>query len=159
MWSAIIRKVAQKTQCVVQGSISTKLQPQLLTTSQLSHVPPISCHQNLLMSTCSSSWNYSMWKSSAVSFLSNCTSPSLSSPPPVSSPSPMFGGLLIVPSRGMKIKGRVKRRCKDCYMIWIDGVLHNKCKTHPRHTQKQKEKYWANTRLLTHASMSPKRPW
>lgn len=60
MWSAIIRKVAQKTQCVVQGSISTKLQPQLLTTSQLSHVPPISCHQ------VSTEVNYTLGPSSCI---------------------------------------------------------------------------------------------
>jgi len=70
------------------------------------------------------------------------------------------GGVLsIVPVRGMKIKGRVKRRCKDCYLIWVEGILHNRCKTHQRHKQMRQPMYWANARLLTHRSMSPKRPW
>ncbi len=34
-----------------------------------------------------------------------------------------------------------------------------RCNTHGRHSQKQKEKYFTNTRILTHATMGPKRPW
>jgi len=69
------------------------------------------------------------------------------------------GPLSVVPVRGLKIKGRVNRRCKDCYLIWEDGILYNRCKTHQRHKQMLKPMYWANSRLLTHRSMPCTRPW
>ena len=63
------------------------------------------------------------------------------------------------PSRGMKIKGRVKRRCKDCQLEWKDGILYNFCKTHPRHKQMLKQQYWPNLRIMTYAMQSRVRPW
>ncbi|CAL8096832.1 unnamed protein product [Orchesella dallaii] len=64
-----------------------------------------------------------------------------------------------IQSRGLKYKGRVRRRCKDCFMIWINGNLWNLCKTHQRHKAILKPPYWANQRILTHATMAPKRAW
>ncbi|CAG7717912.1 unnamed protein product, partial [Allacma fusca] len=64
-----------------------------------------------------------------------------------------------VPSRGMKILGKVKRRCKDCQLVWKDGILYNFCKTRPRHKQMLKPQYWENQRIITHASSGNKRPW
>jgi len=63
------------------------------------------------------------------------------------------------PHRGMKIMGKINRRCKGCYLIWEDGILYNRCKTHPRHTAQLKPKYWATQRLMTHATSGFKRPW
>lgn len=60
---------------------------------------------------------------------------------------------------GFKIKGRVKRRCKDCYFVVRDGRMHVICATHPRHKQKVMQKKPHNTWILTHASQSPVRPW
>jgi large subunit ribosomal protein L36 len=66
---------------------------------------------------------------------------------------------VFVPARGMKIKGKLKRRCKDCYFIWIEGVKYNLCKTYGRHKQMRKPPYWANLRILTDATQGPKRAW
>jgi len=68
-------------------------------------------------------------------------------------------GTFYIQSRGMKFKGAVRRRCKDCFLMWINGMLYNLCKTHPRHKHGLKPAYYVNQRILTHATMSPKRPW
>lgn len=60
---------------------------------------------------------------------------------------------------GFKIKGRVRRRCKDCYFVVRDGRMHVICPKHPRHKQKAMRKKPHNTWILTHASQSPVRPW
>lgn len=61
--------------------------------------------------------------------------------------------------RGFKIKARVKKRCKDCYFTWYKGLLYNLCRTHGRHKQMLKPKYWCNQRILTEVSQQPRRPW
>ncbi|XP_067413520.1 large ribosomal subunit protein bL36m [Emydura macquarii macquarii] len=38
---------------------------------------------------------------------------------------------------GMKTKGIVRRRCKDCFFVRRRGRLFVYCKTHPRHKQRQ----------------------
>uniref|UniRef100_A0A8C8RKH6 Ribosomal protein n=1 Tax=Pelusios castaneus TaxID=367368 RepID=A0A8C8RKH6_9SAUR len=38
---------------------------------------------------------------------------------------------------GMKTKGIVKRRCKDCFIVRRRGRLFVYCKTHPRHKQRE----------------------
>lgn len=60
---------------------------------------------------------------------------------------------------GFKIKGRVTRRCKDCYFVVRGGRMHVICDKHPRHKQKAMWKKPHNTWILTHASQSPVRPW
>ena len=66
---------------------------------------------------------------------------------------------MLIPSCGFKVVGKVKRRCKDCYLVVREQRLYNICKTKPRHKQmsmkKQEEKTW----ILTSATMGPKRPW
>uniref|UniRef100_A0A8C3HVJ4 Ribosomal protein n=1 Tax=Chrysemys picta bellii TaxID=8478 RepID=A0A8C3HVJ4_CHRPI len=37
---------------------------------------------------------------------------------------------------GMKTKGVIKRRCKDCFIVRRRGRLFVYCKTHPRHKQR-----------------------
>lgn len=61
--------------------------------------------------------------------------------------------------RGMKQVGRVKRRCKDCYMVWRKERLYNMCKTHPRHKQMSIIPKPRSSWILTHASQSVYRAW
>ncbi|XP_055701795.1 39S ribosomal protein L36, mitochondrial [Phlebotomus papatasi] len=60
---------------------------------------------------------------------------------------------------GFKVKGRLKRRCKDCFFVWRQQRLYNICKTHPRHKQMSMVKKDKNTWILTHASQSKVREW
>lgn len=39
--------------------------------------------------------------------------------------------------RSFKVKSAVKARCNDCYLVKRDGTLFVRCKTHPRHKQRQ----------------------
>lgn len=61
---------------------------------------------------------------------------------------------LFIPSCGFKQKGRVKKRCADCYFVVREERLYVLCKTHPRHKQMamkaRPEKSW----ILTHATQS-----
>ncbi|KAJ6641520.1 39S ribosomal protein L36, mitochondrial [Pseudolycoriella hygida] len=60
---------------------------------------------------------------------------------------------------GFKVKGVLKRRCKDCYHVVRKGRGYIICKTHPRHKQmamaQRPEKKW----ILTHATQSKIRPY
>lgn len=60
---------------------------------------------------------------------------------------------------GLKIVGHVHRRCRDCRMSTINGVVFNHCKTHPRHKQRQRLKPVNNTWILTAVQQTKKRPW
>lgn len=60
---------------------------------------------------------------------------------------------------GLKIKGVVKRRCKDCYMVMRDQRLYVECKTYGRHRQVSMAKKPKNTWILSHATQSKVRPW
>lgn len=61
--------------------------------------------------------------------------------------------------RGFKQKGRLKRRCKDCYFVMREERLYVICKTHPRHKQMAMKKKEKNTWILTDATQSPLRAW
>lgn len=50
---------------------------------------------------------------------------------------------------GLKYLVNVHRRCKDCYLMYIEGVLHNFCTAHPRHKQRMRTKKPKNTWILT----------
>lgn len=39
---------------------------------------------------------------------------------------------------GMKVKGLVRKRCKDCYMVYKDHKIYNYCKTKPKHNQRNR---------------------
>uniref|UniRef100_A0A1Q3FBT1 Ribosomal protein n=1 Tax=Culex tarsalis TaxID=7177 RepID=A0A1Q3FBT1_CULTA len=60
---------------------------------------------------------------------------------------------------GFKVKGRLKRRCKDCYFVVRQQRLFVICKTHPRHKQMSMKKREHNTWILTDATQSPVRAW
>ena len=61
--------------------------------------------------------------------------------------------------RGFKVKGRLRKRCKDCYFVKREGRLYNICKTHPRHKQMSMVKKEKNTWILTDATQSKIRAW
>ncbi|XP_037935908.1 39S ribosomal protein L36, mitochondrial [Teleopsis dalmanni] len=60
---------------------------------------------------------------------------------------------------GFKVKGRVRRRCKDCYIVTRQQRLYVICPTHPRHKQMSMKPKPHNTWLLTHATQSKIRPY
>jgi len=60
---------------------------------------------------------------------------------------------------GMKSKGRLQLRCKDCYYLCKDERWYVMCKTHPRHKQVQIKKREYKTWILTWASQSKIRGW
>lgn len=60
---------------------------------------------------------------------------------------------------GMKIKGRLRRRCRDCYFVMRQGRLYNMCPTHPRHKQAAIKVHPRVNWIITHATQSKVRPW
>lgn len=65
----------------------------------------------------------------------------------------------LVPCCGFKVMGKVRKRCKDCYLVRRNERLFVICKTHPRHKQMSMVKDPKNTWILTHATQSKVRPW
>lgn len=65
----------------------------------------------------------------------------------------------VVPNCGFKVKGRLKRRCKDCYFVVRQQRLYVICKTHPRHKQMSMVPSEKNTWILTHATQGKVRQW
>lgn len=66
---------------------------------------------------------------------------------------------LLTPTCGFKVKGRLRRRCKDCYFIRRQDRLLVLCKTHQRHKQMSMVKKEHNTWVLTSATQGKIRPW
>ncbi|KAJ0178290.1 hypothetical protein K1T71_006113 [Dendrolimus kikuchii] len=66
---------------------------------------------------------------------------------------------IVNPSCGFKVKGRVRRRCKSCYLVVRDERTYVICPKFPRHKQMSMVPKPHNTWILTHASQSPIRPW
>lgn len=60
---------------------------------------------------------------------------------------------------GFKVKGRLKRRCRDCYFVMREGRLFNLCPTHPRHKQMGIKVHPRVNWIVTHATQSKVRPW
>ncbi|KAL6255300.1 hypothetical protein P5V15_013640 [Pogonomyrmex californicus] len=60
---------------------------------------------------------------------------------------------------GLKAKGRLQLRCKDCYFLCKDERWYVMCKTHPRHKQVKIKKKEYKTWILTWASQSKIRGW
>ncbi|KAH8278214.1 hypothetical protein KR044_002551 [Drosophila immigrans] len=58
---------------------------------------------------------------------------------------------------GFKVKGRLKRRCKDCYVVVREERGYVICPTHPRHKQMSMKKRDYKSWLLTHATQSKER--
>lgn len=66
---------------------------------------------------------------------------------------------LLTQVAGFKVKGRLRRRCKDCYFVVRQQRLYVICPTHPRHKQMAMKKREKNTWILTHATQSKVRPY
>ncbi|XP_030371976.1 uncharacterized protein LOC115622219 [Scaptodrosophila lebanonensis] len=58
---------------------------------------------------------------------------------------------------GFKVKGRLKRRCKDCYVVIRQERGYVICPTHPRHKQMAMKKRDYKSWILTHATQSKER--
>lgn len=77
------------------------------------------------------------------------------------SPLPMLTPTIpaIVQNCGFKVKGHLKRRCKDCYFVTREQRQYVICPTHPRHKQMAMKKKEKNTWILTHATQGKYREW
>lgn len=60
---------------------------------------------------------------------------------------------------GFKVKGRLRRRCKDCYFVIRQQRHYVICPTHPRHKQMSMKKRDYKSWILTHATQSKVRPY
>ena len=87
------------------------------------------------------------------------TLPTLGEPQHLLAPVPRSAPLFGVPSCGFKVVVRLKKRCKDCYLMTRARRMYVLCKTHPRHKQMGYKAEPKHTWILTHASQSPIRPW
>lgn len=61
--------------------------------------------------------------------------------------------------RGMKIKGHLRLRCKDCYFVRREQRLYVMCKSKGRHKQMAMKTKPKNTWILTDATQSKLRAW
>lgn len=66
---------------------------------------------------------------------------------------------LVQLANGFKIKGRLKRRCKDCYFVVRQERTYVMCKSHGRHKQMSMKKSEKNSWILTDATQSKVRLW
>lgn len=66
---------------------------------------------------------------------------------------------LVQLANGFKIKGRLKRRCKDCYFVVRQERTYVMCKSHGRHKQMSMKKSEKNSWILTDATQSKFRAW
>lgn len=60
---------------------------------------------------------------------------------------------------GFKVKYKLRKRCKDCYLVVRDQRTYVICPTHPRHKQMTPVKKPKYSWILTHAAQSKIRPW
>lgn len=60
---------------------------------------------------------------------------------------------------GFKVKGRLKRRCKDCYFVIRQQRHYVICPTHRRHKQMSMKKRDYKSWILTDATQSKVRPF
>lgn len=58
-----------------------------------------------------------------------------------------------------KYKVNVKKRCKGCYFVYREGVLHNQCHLKPKHKAILFHKKPKNTWILSGVSTNVPRPW
>lgn len=66
---------------------------------------------------------------------------------------------ILMQTCGFKVKGRLRRRCKDCYFVVRDRRYYVICPTHPRHKQMSMKKRDYKSWILTHATQSKIRPY
>lgn len=68
-------------------------------------------------------------------------------------------GLSLIPSRGFKVFGKVRKRCKDCYFVTRDQRLYNLCKTHQKHKQMSIRHTDKAYYILTGVQQKKQREW
>ena len=66
---------------------------------------------------------------------------------------------LLIPNCGFKVVGKVKKRCKGCFMVFRGERLYNLCKLKPRHKQMSMKADEDKSWVLSGVSQGPKRPW
>lgn len=79
--------------------------------------------------------------------------------PQILSVLPSVNTLSLIPSRGFKVFGKVRRRCKDCYFVTRDQRMYNLCKTYPKHKQisfRKPDKFYY---ILTGVQQKRTREW
>lgn len=67
--------------------------------------------------------------------------------------------LSLILSRGFKVFGKVRKRCKDCYIVTRDQRVYNLCKTYGKHKQmsiRHTDKFYY---VLTGVQQKKKREW
>lgn len=76
-------------------------------------------------------------------------------------PTVLLGGVssLLQQVATLKVKGRLRRRCKDCYIVLRQQRAYVMCPTHGRHKQMSMKKREKSTWILTHATQSKVRPY
>lgn len=72
---------------------------------------------------------------------------------------PPVSGLTVVPSRGFKVFGKVRKRCKDCYFVTRDQRLYNLCKTFQKHKQMSIRHTDKAYYILTGVQQKKQREW
>ncbi|VVC45674.1 Arthropod neurohormone/Alpha-latrotoxin associated low molecular weight protein,Ribosomal protein [Cinara cedri] len=73
--------------------------------------------------------------------------------------SPSITSLSLIPSRGFKVFGKVRRRCKDCYLVTRDQRVYNLCKTHQKHKQMSIRHTDKAYYILTGVQQKKQREW
>lgn len=72
---------------------------------------------------------------------------------------PAVTGLSLIPSRGFKVFGKVRRRCKDCYIVTRDQRVYNLCKVHQKHKQMSIRHTDKAYYILTGVQQKKRREW
>lgn len=99
-----------------------------------------------------------------MNFISNlfqrAIRPTVINTAPLLSIVPSVNGLTtLIPSRGFKVFGKVRKRCKDCYFVTRDQRMYNLCKAYPKHKQmsiRHPDKFYY---ILTGVQQKKMREW
>jgi len=65
----------------------------------------------------------------------------------------------LIPSRGFKVFGKVRKRCKDCYFVTRDQRMYNLCKTYQKHKQMSIRHTDKAYYILTGVQQKKRREW
>ncbi|KAL1462565.1 hypothetical protein WDU94_014393 [Cyamophila willieti] len=116
---------------------------------------PVSLINNLLHRTFSTLYRPIIGKANLVQEItkpptqSQCESSSLLKP--------SLSSIILVNT--WKYKVWVKKRCKGCYFVYRDGILHNQCHLKPKHKQIIVHPKPKNTWICSGVSTDSPRPW
>jgi len=85
--------------------------------------------------------------------------PTIYNSPQIISLIPSVNGLSLIPLRGFKVFGKIRKRCKDCYFVTRDQRMYNLCKTYPKHKQMSIRHSDKAYYILTGVQQKRKREW